>query len=48
MPSARRNASVMSQSDVSKQLYTLVNGMTGDVDGRSRKPSGGAITERSS
>ena len=33
MSSARRKASVVSQSDVSEQLYTLVNGVTGNVDG---------------
>ena len=33
MSSARRKAVVMSQIDVSDQLYTLVNGVTGDVDG---------------
>ncbi|CAH0487007.1 unnamed protein product [Peronospora farinosa] len=30
---ARRKASVLSRSDVSDQLYTLVNGVTGDVNG---------------
>ena len=34
MASARRKASLLSRSDVSDQLYTLVNGLTGDVDGK--------------
>ncbi|CAI5737343.1 unnamed protein product [Peronospora farinosa] len=33
MAAARRKASVLSHSNVSDQLYTLVNGVTGDVDG---------------
>ena len=32
MSSARRTASVMSQSDVSEEMYTLFNGVTGNVD----------------
>ena len=34
MSSARRKAPVVSQRDVSEQLYTLVNGVTGYVDGQ--------------
>ncbi|CAI5730843.1 unnamed protein product [Peronospora farinosa] len=33
MAAARRKASVLSHSNVNDQLYTLVNGVTGDVDG---------------
>ena len=33
MAAARRKASVMSQSDNNDQLYTLVDGVTGDIDG---------------
>ena len=33
MDAVRRKASVMSLSDTSDQLYTLVYGMTGHVDG---------------
>ena len=33
MAAARRKASVMSLSDNSEQLHTLVNGVTGHVDG---------------
>ena len=34
MVAARRKASVMSLSDTSNQLYTLVDGVTGHVDGK--------------
>ena len=34
MSSARRKTSVISQNDVSEQLYTFVDGVTGDVDGQ--------------
>ena len=37
MSSARRKASVVSQSDVSEQLHTLVNGVTGNIDGHVRR-----------
>ena len=33
MSSVRRKASVVSQSDVSKQLYRLVNSVAGNIDG---------------
>ncbi|CAI5739859.1 unnamed protein product [Peronospora farinosa] len=33
MAAARRKASALSHSNVSDQLYTLLNGVTGDVDG---------------
>ena len=33
MAAARRKASVMSLSDTIDQLYTLVDGVTGHVDG---------------
>ena len=33
MAAARRKATVLSRSDVSDHLYTLDNGVTGDVDG---------------
>ena len=32
MAAVRRNASVLSRGDVSKQFYTFVNGMTGDLN----------------
>ena len=32
MAALRRKASVLSRGDVIKQFYTLVNGMTGDVN----------------
>ena len=33
MATARRKASTMSQDGIDEQLYTLVNGVTGSVDG---------------
>lgn len=33
MAAARRKASVMSQSDSNDQLYALIDGVTGDIDG---------------
>ena len=33
MADAKRKASIVSRHDNSEQLYTLVNGVTGDVEG---------------